>query len=189
MRKHECSSLSLTAPQGLQTCRTIDYPRSPSNATFSCSLRVLPTVTAFVLPVPSVSWLLPALISAFHTKVTVCPQEEVARRTPFLEHGHANLIFPKVLSGCCVCPLQLCQNYQPHLEIHLIGEWNFWPQGKRLIDTYTHKHIYINTYAYVHMPTTYAYIYIHLHTHTHTHIYIFFHTCAFRLMTEKLASG
>ena len=59
MRKHECSSLSLTAPQGLQTCRTIDYPRSPSNATFSCSLRVLPTVTAFVLPVPSVSWLLP----------------------------------------------------------------------------------------------------------------------------------
>lgn len=179
MRKHECSGLSLTAPQGLQTCRTIDYPHSPSNATFPFSPCILPTGTAFVLGVSSVPWPLPALISAFQQKVPCVPKR--SWWTPSLGCGKANLIFLTVLRNCT----KMCALFSPpRLEIHLTGEENFWPQGKRLIDTYTHKHIYTNTHAYVHMPTTYSYICLHVYTHTHTYTY----KCVFNLMTEKLVS-
>lgn len=76
MRKHECSGLSLTAPQGLQTCRTIDYPIRHPMQLFPC-------------PVNSPHWncicsrrifralASSCLITVFHTKGTLCPKEEL----------------------------------------------------------------------------------------------------------------
>lgn len=55
MRKHECSSLSLTIPLGLQTCKIIHYPHSPTTPLqlFSFFVWIFPTITALMLPVSS----------------------------------------------------------------------------------------------------------------------------------------
>lgn len=140
MRKHECSSLSLTIPLGLQTCKIIHYPHSPTTPLqlFSFFVWIFPHYNCIhTYCVSPVNGALPSVICVLHLQVILYTKEEVTVPPP--QYINYKLIFPVMLTDHTTVFTLSSQSpcrYEPHWKPKSL---DYRTTGHR-IHTYTHKH-------------------------------------------------